>query len=48
VLELRRGPLTVVCNCGPRAVRLPKGEPVLTSGPLASGLLPPNTAAWLV
>jgi alpha-glucosidase len=48
VLELRRGPLTVVCNCGSRPVRLPAGEVVLSSGPLDGGLLPPNTAAWLV
>jgi len=48
VLELRRGPLTVVCNCGARPVRLPDGEVVLRSGPLTDGLLPPNTAAWLV
>ena len=48
VLELRRGALTVVCNCGSRPVRLPAGEVVVSSGPLADGLLPPNTAAWLV
>jgi alpha-glucosidase len=48
VLEFRRGPLTVVCNCGSRPVRLPKGELVLASGPLdGRGLLPPDTAAWL-
>jgi alpha-glucosidase len=47
VLELRRGPLTVLCNCGRRPVRLPAGEVVLASGPLEDGLLPPNTAVWL-
>jgi alpha-glucosidase len=47
VLELRRGPLTAVCNCGQRPVRLPRGRVVITSGPLADGLLPPDTAAWL-
>jgi alpha-glucosidase len=47
VLELRRGDLTAVCNCGSRAVRLPAGEVLLTSSPLADGLLPPGTAAWL-
>ena len=47
VLELRRGPLTVVCNCGHRAVRLPPGEVVIASGPLDGGLLPPDTAAWV-
>jgi alpha-glucosidase len=48
VLEFRRGPLTVVCNCGTRPVRLPKGEVVIASGALdARGLLPPDTAVWL-
>jgi alpha-glucosidase len=47
VLELRRGPLTVVCNCGHRPVRLPRGKIVITSGPLADGLLPPDTAVWI-
>ena len=31
-----------------RPVRLPAGEVVIASGPLADGLLPPDTAAWLV
>jgi alpha-glucosidase len=48
VLELRRGDLTVLCNCGSRPVRLPAGDVVLASGPLADGLLPPDTAAWVV
>jgi alpha-glucosidase len=47
VLELRRGGLTVLCNCGSRPVRMPSGEVVLTSGPLSAGLLPPDTAVWL-
>ncbi|MBO0843858.1 MAG: alpha-amylase [Nocardioides sp.] len=47
VLEVRRGPLTVVCNCGPRPARLPPGTVVLTSGPLDGHLLPPDTAAWV-
>jgi alpha-glucosidase len=47
VLELRRGGLTVVCNCGSRPVRLPAGEVVVASGPLEGGLLPPDTAVWL-
>ena len=47
VLELRRGTLTVLCNCGPRPVRLPAGEVVLASGPLDGDLLPPDTAVWL-
>jgi alpha-glucosidase len=47
VLEFRRGPLRVVCNCGSRAVRLPPGDVVIASGPLEGGLLPPDTAVWL-
>ncbi len=47
VLELRRGPLTVLCNCGSRAVRIPPGEVVLASGPLDGGRLPPDTAVWV-
>jgi alpha-glucosidase len=48
VLEFRRGPLTVVCNCGSRPVRLPEGEVVVASGPLdGNGLLPADTAVWL-
>jgi alpha-glucosidase len=27
---------------------LPPGEVLLTSGPLTDGLLPPDSAAWLV
>jgi alpha-glucosidase len=48
VLELRRGDLTVLCNCGSRPVRMPRGEVVLASGPLDGDLLPPDTAVWLV
>jgi len=48
VLEVRRGRLTIVCNCGSRPVRLPPGEVVLSSGPLSGDLLPPDTSAWLV
>jgi len=48
VLELRRGPLTVVCNCGHQSVRLPIGDVVISSGPLDGDLLPPDTAAWVM
>jgi alpha-glucosidase len=48
VVHLRRGDLVVVCNCGSRPVRLPAGEVVVSSGPLSGGLLPPDTAVWLV
>jgi alpha-glucosidase len=48
VLHLRRGDLTVLCNCGPRPVRLPRGDVVAASGPLDGHLLPPDTAAWVL
>jgi alpha-glucosidase len=47
VLELRRGGLTVLCNCGSRPVRMPAGDVVLASGPLLGGRLPPDTAVWV-
>jgi alpha-glucosidase len=47
VLHLRRGELTVLCNCGTRPVRLPPGEVLLASGPLDGHLLPPDTAVWV-
>jgi alpha-glucosidase len=47
VLAFRRGPLTVVLNCGRKAVPLPDGEVVVASGPLTRNKLPANTAVWL-
>ena len=47
VLAFRRGPLTVVLNCGEAAVELPEGELLLASGPVDGGKLPADTAAWL-
>ncbi|WP_439937173.1 glycoside hydrolase family 13 protein [Nocardia sp. N13] len=46
VLAFRRGPLTVVLNCGDAPVELPDGELLLASGPV-DGKLPADTAAWL-
>jgi alpha-glucosidase len=46
VLAFRRGPLTVVLNCGDAPVELPEGELLLASGPV-DGKLPADTAAWL-
>ena len=46
VLAFRRGPLTVVLNCGDAPADLPDGELLLTSAPV-DGKLPPDTAAWL-
>jgi alpha-glucosidase len=40
--------LVCALNAGGRAVGLPAGEPLLTSGPLTQNKLPPDTAAWLV
>jgi alpha-glucosidase len=48
VLELRRGDLTILCNCGSRPVRIPAGDVVMASGPLDGHLLPPDTAVWLL
>ncbi|MEH3129597.1 MAG: glycoside hydrolase family 13 protein [Mycolicibacterium neoaurum] len=44
----RPGGLTCVVNTGDAPLPLPAGEVLLTSGPLAEGALPPDTAAWLV
>ncbi len=46
VLGFRRGPLTVVLNCGEAPVELPAGELLLSSGPV-DGKLPADTAVWL-
>ncbi len=47
VLAFRRGPVTVVLNCGTDPVALPDGEISLASGPV-SDMLPADTAVWLV
>ncbi|CAA9404446.1 MAG: GH13_30 / GH13_23 / GH13_17 / GH13_40 / GH13_ 31 / GH13 / GH13_29 / GH13_36 / GH13_16 / GH13_35 / G H13_20 / GH13_4 / GH13_2 / GH13_1 / GH13_21 / GH13 _19 / GH13_37 / GH13_26 / GH13_34 [uncultured Nocardioides sp.] len=47
VLAFRRGPLTVLLNCGSAPVALPDGEVLLSSGPLGDGKLPADTAVWL-
>ena len=46
----RPGPSTVVCavNLGAMPVPVDLGVPLLASGPLAEGALPPDTAAWFV
>ncbi|GAA4700091.1 glycoside hydrolase family 13 protein [Nocardioides conyzicola] len=46
VLAFRRGPVTVVLNCGTEPVALPDGEAFLASGPV-DGKLPADTAVWL-
>ncbi|MEP9362234.1 glycoside hydrolase family 13 protein [Nocardioides sp. CN2-186] len=47
VLAFRRGPVTVVLNCGTEPVALPDGEIRLASGPVTDEL-PADTAVWLV
>ncbi len=47
VLAFRRGPLTVVLNCGETPVELPAGELLMASGPVEDDKLAPDTAAWL-
>ncbi|HEX6151518.1 glycoside hydrolase family 13 protein [Nocardioides sp.] len=47
VLTVRRGPLTVVLNCGATPVPLPDGDVLISSGRLEDGKLPADTAAWL-
>ena len=46
VLAFRRGPVTVVLNCGQEPVVLPAGDVLMASGPV-DGELPADTAVWL-
>ncbi|MGY2700438.1 alpha-glucosidase [Nocardioides sp. HB32] len=46
VLAFRRGPITVVLNCGSDPVPLPDGEVLMASGPIDYNL-PANTAVWV-
>lgn len=46
VLAFRRGPLTVMVNCGSTEVALAEGDVLLASGPVGD-TLPPDTAVWL-
>ena len=46
VLAFRRGPLTVLLNCGTQPAELPAGEVLIASGPV-DGSLPADTAVWL-
>lgn len=49
VLEVRRGSLRILLNCGTESAPLPAdaGEVIIASAPLTEGTLPPDTAAWL-
>lgn len=44
----RPGGLVCALNTGPDPVPLPSGEILLASGPLTGGMLPPDTAVWVV
>ncbi|MDQ4031822.1 MAG: hypothetical protein M3332_05975 [Actinomycetota bacterium] len=47
-LEVRRGTvITLVLAMGNTPVRLPPGQLLLASTPLATDTLPPDTTAWL-
>lgn len=46
VLAFRRGPVTVVLNCGTEPVDLPSGTVLLASGPVTDRL-PADTAVWI-
>jgi alpha-glucosidase len=47
-LAFRRGPVVVVINFGPGSTSLPAGRVLLASSSLDSGLLPADTAVWLL
>jgi alpha-glucosidase len=47
-LIFRRGGLICALNAGDRPLPLPDGDPILASGPVGDGELPPDTAVWLV
>jgi alpha-glucosidase len=42
------GGLVCILNAGADAVELPSGKVLLASAPLVDGMLPPDSAAWLV
>jgi alpha-glucosidase len=46
-LAYRRGGIGVVLNAGSEPIALPSGQVLLSSGPLAEGVVPGNTAVWL-
>jgi alpha-glucosidase len=47
VLAFRRGPVTVVLNCGTEPVALPAGDVLVASAPVGDGELPADTCVWL-
>ncbi|GAA4813593.1 glycoside hydrolase family 13 protein [Nocardioides caeni] len=47
LLVVRRAGVTIVLNASTAPAPLPDGEVLVSSGPLAGGQLPPDTAAWV-
>jgi alpha-glucosidase len=47
VLAFRNGNVTVVANIGEKAIPLPHGNVIATSGPTTGGKLPVDTAVWV-
>jgi alpha-glucosidase len=47
-LVFRAGGLRCALNAGVEPIPLPRGELLLASGPVDDGILPPDTAAWLM
>ncbi len=47
VVALRNGDITVITNIGKKAIEIPAGEVLLSSGPLDAGTLPVDTTVWL-
>jgi alpha-glucosidase len=48
VFRVVKGGLVCALNAGEQPMPLPAGELLLSSGPVSGGMLPPDTAAWLV
>jgi alpha-glucosidase len=48
VVMFRCGGLVCALNAGDQPVARPEGQLILASAPAADGVLPPDTAAWLV
>ncbi len=47
VLAFRRGPITVMLNCGTTSAAIPEGEVLVSSTGLDGRELPPDAAVWL-
>ncbi len=47
VIAFRNGNVTVVANIGEKAIPMPHGNVIATSGPITRGKLPVDTAVWV-